>query len=238
MRHRTKGWGWLFRERMAVLLVVLLALFIVHPFLSVQGGVGGRFLANLLFLMVLMGAVNAVVSYQRVLWLVGLLAIPSVVLRWVGFFLATPALAHVAFGLDFILYVVISAILLLYLLRSTVVTTDKLMGALAVYLLIGLAWAHLYYLIDVVEPGSFQVPADLAAEGSSHPMAKFIYFSYVTLSTLGYGDITPNTRFAESMAALEAITGQFFLAVMIARMVGMHLASGRQENAPRDDRQD
>ena len=238
MKQRYSGLGWLFRERMAVLLVVLLALFVVHPLLSARGGVGGRFFANLLFLMVLIGAVNAVVSYKRVLWVVGLLAIPSVVLRWVGFFFDNPVLAHGAFALDFVLYAVISAILLLYLLRSTVVTTDKLMGALAVYLLIGLAWAHLYYLIEVMVPGSFQVLVDLGADSGAHPMAKFIYFSYVTLSTLGYGDITPQSRFAESMAALEAITGQFFLAVMIARMVGMHLASGRQESAPRDDRQD
>ena len=118
--------AWLFRERMAVLLITLLMLFIVHPILASQDGFANRFIANILFLLVLLGAVNAAVAHTRVLWVAGMIALPSVALRWTGFFLGNPMLAHLSFGLDLLLYTLVTGFLLIHLMQSTVVTTDKL----------------------------------------------------------------------------------------------------------------
>ena len=88
------------------------------------------------------------------------------------------------------------------------------------FLLLGLCWAFIYALIEVLNPGSFSV-ASITTAGSS---SAYTYFSFVTLTTLGYGDISPVAQVARSFAILEAITGQMYLAVLVARLVGTQIA--------------
>jgi hypothetical protein len=103
---------------------------------------------------------------------------------------------------------------------------DRIVGAICVFILIGLAWAKVYETLDDVVPGSFRFPADT---GWATPSSlRYSYFSFVTLATLGYGDVTPVTVLAGTLAWLEAITGQLYLAVTVARLVALSLAEGRE----------
>lgn len=105
------------------------------------------------------------------------------------------------------------------------------------YLLIGLAWALLYGALDLTQPGSFDLGDEVAGQqvqgGEPVPhfadMDPFIYCSLVTLSTLGYGDIVAVTRAARSLSALEAIVGQIYMAVVVARLIGLHILGRRWE---------
>jgi Ion channel len=99
---------------------------------------------------------------------------------------------------------------------------DRIVGAICVYVLIGLAWAKVYETLDDVAPGSFRFPADTGWATPS-PL-RYSYFSFVTLATLGYGDVTPVTVLAGTLAWLEAITGQLYLAVTVARLVALSMA--------------
>lgn len=99
---------------------------------------------------------------------------------------------------------------------------DRIVGAICVYVLIGLAWGRVYQTLDNVAPGSFRFPADTGWATPS-PL-RYSYFSFVTLATLGYGDVTPVTVLAGTLAWLEAITGQLYLAVTIARLVALSIA--------------
>lgn len=106
------------------------------------------------------------------------------------------------------------------------------MGAIVAYLLIGLQWSLIYGYIEHVHPGSFSIPANMLSQGSAQiaaaPVSVLLYFSFVTLATLGYGDITPISAVARTFAWFEAIVGQLYIAVTIARLVGMDVA----ESAP------
>jgi hypothetical protein len=99
---------------------------------------------------------------------------------------------------------------------------DRIVGAICVYVLIGFAWAKIYETLDGVAPGSFRFPAHTAWATPS-PL-RYRYFSFVTLATLGYGDVTPVTTLAGTLAWMEAITGQLYLAITIARLVALSMA--------------
>jgi hypothetical protein len=124
----------------------------------------------------------------------------------------------------------VSALLLfayttLFVLRSVLqsdrVTGDTLCGAIAVYLLMGLTWSFAHLLLQRLRPGSYRVAASgmRPADGM-----ELLYFSYVTLATLGYGDVVPITNGARSLAVLEAVGGTIYLAILVARLIGLHLA--------------
>jgi hypothetical protein len=108
--------------------------------------------------------------------------------------------------------------MLRYLLKKGPITADKLHGALAGYIMIALLFAFLYTLIETLVPGSF------ANAAAAEPRAFFnlLYFSFSTLTTVGFGDITPVTDQARSLVMVEAFTGVFFVGVLIARLAGLY----------------
>jgi voltage-gated potassium channel len=109
--------------------------------------------------------------------------------------------------------------------------SDRIIGAICVYLLIGLAWASLFETLDFVIPGSFRFPADTA--WATPGTVRYRYLSFVTLATLGYGDVTPQTALAGTLAALEAVTGQLYIGITVARLVALSLGdrAGRGESS-------
>jgi voltage-gated potassium channel len=98
---------------------------------------------------------------------------------------------------------------------------DRIVGAICVYLLIGLGWASVYETLDGVIPGSFRFPAETAWATASS--LRYRYFSFVTLATLGYGDVTPVTALAGTLASMEAIAGQLYIGITVARLVALSL---------------
>lgn len=108
-------------------------------------------------------------------------------------------------------------------LRAGPITFHRIQGAVAAYLLLGILWAHAYALVAHLRPGAFSgslSPAD-------GPRA-FLYFSFVTLTTVGYGDVLPVHPAARSLAILEAVTGPLYLAILVARLVSLAVAPGRR----------
>ena len=101
--------------------------------------------------------------------------------------------------------------------RSGHVSVHRVQGAVAAYLLLGLTWAAAYALVDAIAPGAFAT-----ARPESIHNRSYLYFSFVTLTTVGYGDMTPVHQAARSLAMLEALTGQLYPAILIARLVTLH----------------
>jgi hypothetical protein len=110
-----------------------------------------------------------------------------------------------------------------YVLHSGRVTSDKIFAAICVYLLIGFVWTYAYAILDDMRPGSF---ADSTETGQTDYVTQLRYFSFATLTTLGYGDVLPRSSTARTMAVLEAVMGQIYLAVLVARLVGLHIVHG------------
>lgn len=130
-------------------------------------------------------------------------------------------------GTKLVSMLLLLAVILGQTLRSGPITTHRLQGAVAAYLMLGVIWAHAYALVGLQRPGAFAGPVD-PADG---PRA-FFYFSFVTLTTMGYGDVLPVHPAARSLATLEGVTGTLYLAILLARLVS--LAAGR---GPGDDAQ-
>jgi hypothetical protein len=107
-------------------------------------------------------------------------------------------------------------------MRRSDVTIDTIAGAACAYTLLALVWASIYVLLDFLRPGSFNIPAAWLMGAAHDPGAALAYFSFITLTTVGYGDITPVWPGAAGLAAAEAIVGQLYLAITIARLVGLH----------------
>ncbi|MCB9921028.1 MAG: hypothetical protein H6822_02535 [Planctomycetaceae bacterium] len=155
------------------------------------------------------------------------LTIPTVVLNWIGYatgrlevFLAHDIL--IIFFFVFVAYHVFRAVL-----DDRHVTLDTIGGAACVYLLVGLAWTYVYGTILLVDGGSIRFATPTAVNGvspfGSSNFAETAYFSFVTMTTLGYGDVTPTSPPARTAAYLQAVFGQFYLAVLVARLVSLHI---------------
>src|SRR5712691_5681777 len=201
------------------LLIALALLFTCAPF--VEEIKGGELILSILFSLVLLAGVLAVADRKRVLVIALVLAAPAVGGRWINHFrpdLVPPAVFLVG-GLVLIIFVV--SHLLRFILRAPSVTTEVLCASISAYLMLGLMWTMAYWLVDQLTPGgafSFNTNA------GSRSMNGFngFYFSFITLSTVGYGDITPVSRIARWLAAMEAMTGLLYVAVLIARLVALY----------------
>ena len=113
-----------------------------------------------------------------------------------------------------------------FAMRSTKIDAEHIYAALSAYLIAGIFFGVLYHAVEGVWPGSFNI----AGARGEFPLFDAIYFSFVTLATLGYGDLVPVSEVARGLAIIEAISGQLFLAVMIARLVGSYAqATGGRE---------
>jgi hypothetical protein len=120
------------------------------------------------------------------------------------------------------------ATILGYVLRATEVSVDRIFAAVVAYLLAGLGFAAAYQAIVAVEPESFALPAVTdGATGRERVEVHLVYFSFVTLATLGYGDVTPRLPLPQMLSVLEAVAGQFYLAVVIAWLVSAYAALRR-----------
>ena len=100
---------------------------------------------------------------------------------------------------------------------------NMIMGSICVYILVGISWSILYFFESVIHPGAFN-GVNLTSTKTLY--TDLLYYSYVTLSTLGYGDITPMTPIARTLAYIEALFGQFYIAILVASFVGMHISRG------------
>jgi len=201
------------------LLVALVVLLIFAPF--VEELEGGHLILSALFSLVLLAAVFAVADRKRTLAIAVVLVVPAITARWISQF--RPDLVHPPVFLICALLLLgfVIAHLLLFILRAPVVTVEVLCASVAAYLMLGLMWTVAYWLVDQLTPGgAFSFNTDRGV----HSMNGFtgFYFSFITLSTVGYGDITPVSQAARWLAALEAMTGLLYVAVLIARLVSLY----------------
>jgi hypothetical protein len=112
------------------------------------------------------------------------------------------------------------------------VTGDAIFGAVCGYLLLGIIWSLLYYALETGSPGSFNIPTpdtdEVAVQGVDR--GALSYYSFITLATVGYGDVTPRTPLARTLAWIEAIAGQFYLAVLVAGLVGFKVTQAMKDD--------
>ena len=125
----------------------------------------------------------------------------------------------------FLFFAHVAAIILIDLTAATEVSVDTIGGALCGYTMIGIAWGALYFLIDLLNPDAFNLPR---AGESTYVMLqthffRLVYYSFSTLTTVGYGDINARSVLTQNLSAIEAMVGQFYIAVLVAGLVSLHI---------------
>lgn len=214
-------------NRFLVLLISLVLFFTIYPMLE-QSVIATRVL-NLFFLWILLSGVYAIASTRGPLIFSLTLVVLTTVLRWADYFYKLNTLTILEYSCNVIFFIFIGIHILRFILRQHIITAELIYAALSVYLIFGLAWASIYHVIDIWKPGSFIL------SNPDNPRQNFFqmwYFSMVTLTTLGYGDIAPATMVARVFVVLEAIMGQFYLAILIASLVGRGITQKSDETEP------
>ena len=206
------------------LLISLLVIFIAAPFV-VQFYYGPTIL-DIIAAGVLLSATYAV-SERRSFLVIGLtLTIISIILTFSVAAAPSHWLVVISHATLLVLTGFFAVAILGYVLRPGKVTADKIYGAICAYLLFGYAWTFAYSMIDELNPASFTILAAASPGDIVSRVMQMRYFSFVTLATVGYGDIVPHTQLARTLALLEAIFGQFYLVALIGRLVGLHIVHG------------
>ncbi|WP_461536592.1 potassium channel family protein [Spongorhabdus nitratireducens] len=215
------------------LLTGMIGIQLLFPYV-VHSRFAGYFLGIGLSLL-LISSVYIFSHQRRVLITSAALAIPTFGSTWFAQLYPNPVISIFDTATNALFFGYVIAQLIAKVFSTRQVTRDTISGSICVYLLIGYFWTFLYLLCDHIWPQSFE---GLSA-GVMVSEYNYFYYSFVTLTTLGYGDIVARTPPAQSLAVMEAITGQIYLTVMVARLVGMHISQGiskqEQESAKRTD---
>jgi hypothetical protein len=220
--------------RMSVVefLVALILLIIAAPF--VEEMPAGDLIEAGLMTVVLVSAVLAVGQRGRVSILSLVLVVPPLAGKWALHFNTDtmPPAFYLVPLLAFLIFVVVQFVR--FILRAPRVNTEVLCAGLSIYLLLGMLWAFAYTLVALLNPGAFTFTTSTAPHPPLHGFDAF-YFSYITLTTVGYGDIVPVHNAARMLASTEAMTGTLFVAVFISRLVALYSASGPAAGASSQD---
>ena len=219
MKRIWKLWArfWATDKSLSVLLLMLIIFALVLPALNIGGAAHG-ILPDVIFTLLLLSGISAVWSESRwVFRVVATLALGALLSRWLARLSSAGAFASWDAAADMIALASLALVVLTKVLRPGTITIQRIQGAVAVYLLFGLIWANAYEWTDLVHPNSF---TNASTSGVS-----WTYYSFMTLTTVGYGDIMPNHPVARSLASAEALTGQLYIASLISRLVALEVAS-------------
>lgn len=212
------GGFWADDKGLSAFSVLLVAIVFVIPPL-VPAGTGRSFVADVVYALLLVSGVHALGDRTLVRRLMMAVAVVTLAVDFGSWFV--PVAAAPALGMSIVSLLLFLGIVLGRTLRDGPVTTRRLHGGVAAYLLLGVIWAYAYALLALLRPGAFSGPMS-AADG---PRA-FFYFSFATLTTTGFGDVLPVHPVARSLAMLEAVSGTLYIAILISRLVAQALMRG------------
>jgi len=228
------------RYPFTILLVVLLLNILLIPafvsFSSEQHPDIGLFVASALFTLLMFIVISVTSTNRLIIILVISLIIPDLFLTWIRHGLEESDLRFILRNtLNVTILSIATISILKYVFSSKKVTFDYINATLCVYLILGLLWVSLYSMAESIQPGSFLFQDDglgafIGHDTYADSAVRKIYFSFVTLLTLGYGDVVPVHSIARLLAIIEALIGQIFLVVLVARLVGIHVAQSFEKN--------
>lgn len=194
---------------------------ILIPFFREEGKMGW-FLGTLLIAAIPLAAVYALEGEKRPKIIICLLTAPMVILDMLNTFFASPALIAIMHGFSTIPYLYIVIQLVKHILSRTTITGDMIFCAICIYLMIGFMWTGPYVVMEIIDPHSF---AGISG------VADLTYFSFATLTTVGYGDVAPVSNLAKRLSVLEAATGSIYMAIIVALVVGKYLSKSLEQES-------
>ena len=214
-----------FKNRFLSLFISLLAVLFLSPF--IEGFPYLRILFSVFLSAVLLSAVFAISEKRHNTLIAVFLVLPTLTFTWTSYFVDSVGW-YLASRVSVVLFFALIIVnILVFIFRQDEVTRDLIVGAAVVYLLMAEMWASVYKILETLRPGSFAMP-DGPLQNSR---IVFDYYSLVTITTLGYGDVTPLTSVASSLSTLEAFIGQLYLVITVAWLVGVHVSQSIQKKS-------
>ena len=209
------------------LLIFLLGYFIVLNSLSEFSF--GRLLAHIFFSLVIVAGVLITFQKKWLSFFVIVLAVVSLALNWAEEIRPGKDLAVLTTGLSLIFLGILLAVVIAQVFREGKVTSHRIRGAIAIYLLLGALWAFMYQMVALNIPQAFRLPEGLVGGDPDALRRELTYFSFVTLTTTGYGDITAVHPVARTLAMLEALVGQLYPAIVLAWLVSLAIVHQKEK---------
>lgn len=210
------------------LLPSLLLLFILFPFLETSAF--GNVIRDIITSAVLLLGMSAVTQNRQTQIIAVIIASLAIIFNWADHFTIDIHVIIAGFFFNGLFLIFIAWLLLFNVLKEKRVTIDTINRSVCVYFLIGLFFAFIYALIEQLCPGSFNGLKDASQIGHGIvSVAELAYYSFSTMTSTGFGDILPRSSLARSISVLEAILGQLYIAILIARLVGMHIGRSNSE---------
>jgi voltage-gated potassium channel len=243
MPHTVKGQlqYLMLKHRLLIFLIGLVASLLFFP-LVVETYAGYHLIMEIFFSIVLLLAIFVLTRNREIFTVAVLLALLAFTVISFNTILHSKHLLLTGLVLEITFFVLATSIIISHVLVYRKITVDKIFGAICGYLLIGIIWALIYTTVENYTPGSFYFSRGLDAPPApfGHPFyfAQFLYFSFITLTTTGYGDIVPASTATRALCSLEAVIGQLYVAVLIARIVGMHMTRQLARQSSRQSAKD
>ena len=206
--------------RNAALLGALVLLMMAGPIIPIEKD---WFVIELMFDFILLTGVYSV-GPTRHHWPFLILTVVTLAVRWGELLSGVLSLDIGALALTSVWLFYAVLIIITSLFARTDVTTDTILGAIVTYLLVAVAFAMVFQIIEITSHGSFRGLPEEVMDDRQLLSNLMLYFSFVCITTMGYGDIVPVGGFAQPLAVLEGVFGQLYLAIMIARLVGLHIS--------------
>ena len=217
------------QDKLLFLLASLVLMMLFGPFFD--RGLFGDIILNFFFTIILITGLYAVSQDKGHLIGGAVLGIPTLIASWIILFLQVPFWSAAIFLAWIIFDIIVAHDILKHIMEHPKVTKSTIYGAVSVYLLIGIIFGASYIFLERIHPGSFFAAPQINPD-EYFSLSELFYFSFVTLATLGYGDIVPLSKFARSLASLEAIAGTLFIAVLIGTLIGSYVGKKNGKKAP------
>lgn len=212
-----------FKEKFTILLGLLLIYVVATPFFAQV--INESFFLDIIFSAVMVSAVLTLSREKKSRFVVILLVLPCLVLLWLHLPDSSDEIFLAGTALQAVFNFFMVFIIMWFVFQAPVITRDILSASIVAYLFVALFFAKSFLVLEILSPGSFSISSDRIMADPS----VMKYFSFVTLTTLGYGDVVPISDQAKTMAISEALIGQIYLTVLIARLVGMYAAGHLQK---------
>jgi len=210
------------------LLLLVIEMFVIGPVVRAMPALD--LASDLLFSILLVAGALTVVQHRTLQWTAGMLVFMAIAVRWMGIVFGAPWLVFWDAILSLLSALAFLLIVLWWVYREGPVTGHRVRGAVAAYLLLALCFSFAYDLTEYVNPGSFTLPLG-GAQGIKIRFASFLYFSVVTLTTVGFGDIAAVHPVARSLVMVEALVGALYPAILLARIVTLQMETRRSQKS-------
>lgn len=202
------------KSRFVYIIFAIMLVLLVYPFLRPAGMIG-HFFSTLLVALIPLSSGLALTRDKKTATIILVIATPFVILDGLNFFSPHRLLMVTAFSFATVLYFYIVILLTKCVLAIREVTVDLIYCAISIYLLIGMGWAGVYTILESISPGSFS---------GTPESGDLLYFSFITLTTVGYGDVLPLSALGKRLAIVEGAMGSIYMAVIVAMIVGRYMA--------------